>query len=551
VPVQPTIGVSPASALRERARLFAALSAVFSVQFEQGDDLAASGKGLDAVIAIGCPAPGDAHVPALEYVRAEDEAGGRGAAVEFAGSGRVDSRLRGRQLYESRLPDVGDRLTDGEWLARDHVGPLWAVREDASAQVALVAPSELAEHETLRDRFSAGRFVALLPLVELLRRVTDYGSWTRPGPRATFLFDDPNLRWPSYGYIRFAELARHALAHDYHAAIALVPFDSWSVSKRAVQTFRDAPSCLSLAMHGNDHTYAELAVDRRPDAASALFEQAVARIERFEGRTGLHVSRVMIPPHGLSSDEMLDAMVGARIEALCRAPGWWHAWPRDRASGARWGMADMSPAGAPVLGRHPLRDANALDDATLDLYLDQPAILYGHHYDVADGYDGLARAAEWLNGVEGLSWGSCELLARTNVMTRVEGDVLRVRTVARIATVTGPPGVRRIDVELPAYDRASADRLVCGDVETSLERDGDLLRASFELSRNDRPIEIRMERIAERPTARSGTSARAAMRRSTGELRDRAHPLVRRLGLERTLGRLERAYRSRARSSAR
>jgi len=377
--------------------------------------------------------------------------GERGTTVDFAVSGRVDPRLRGRHLYESVVADVADRLAGGECLAQDPVGPLWTVRADASAQMAVVAPNELADHETLRDRLSAGRFLALLPLVELLRRVTGYESWTRPAPRATFVFDDPNLRWPSYGYIRFAELARHAREHDYHAAIALVPFDSWSVSKRAAQTFRDAPSRLSLAMHGNDHTYAELAVDRRADAASALFEQAVVRIERFERRTGLHVSRVMIPPHGLSSDEMLDAMVGAGIEALCRAPGWWHAWSRERARSARWAMSDTSPMGAPILGRHPLRDAYALDEATLDLYLDQPAILYGHHYDVAEGYDGLADAAESLNAVEGLSWGSCEAVARTNFISRIEGDVLHVRTFARTATVPRPPDVGRIDVELPAH----------------------------------------------------------------------------------------------------
>jgi hypothetical protein len=548
VPVRPTIGVLPASALRERTRLFDALAAIFSVQFEPRDDLEPSG--LDAAVTIGCAAPTAARLPILEYVRAEGDVGDRGTTVEFAVSDRVDPRLRGRHLYETGLADVADRLAGGECLARDAVGTLWAARA-ASAQSAVVAPNELAEHETLRDRFSAGRFLALLPLVELLRRVTDYESWARPVPRAAFLFDDPNLRWPSYGYIRFAELARHAREHNYHAAIGLVPFDSWSVSKRAAQTFRDAPSRLSLAMHGNDHTYAELAVDRPPDAASALFEQAVTRVERFERRTGLQVSRVMIPPHGLSSDEMLDAMVAAGIEALCRAPGWWHAWPRDRASGARWGMADTSLSGAPILGRHPLREARALDEATLDLYLDQPAILYGHHYDVAEGYDVLAGAAESLNAIEGLSWGSCEAVARTNFMTRVEGDVLRVRTFARTAAVPKPRGVRTIEVELPAHERASADRLVCGEVTCSLERDGRLLRASFELPHTDGPLEIRVERIAERPTKRSGTSARAAMRRSTGEFRDRVHPLVRKLGLELTLRRLERAYLTRARARAR
>jgi hypothetical protein len=543
--------VLPPPALRERTRLFEALGRVFSVRFEAREDVTATD--LDALVVIGrrVPATAALGLPVLEYVDAEGDVTEPGTTIEFAVSDGVDARLRGRHLRETALADVPDRLADGEYRARDAAGSVWAVHAEGSRQTALLAPNELGEGETLRARLSAGRFLALLPLVELLRRITDYESWARPAPRAAFLFDDPNLRWPSYGYLRFTDLLRHARGHEYHAAIGLVPLDSRFVSKRAAQLFRDAPSHLSLAMHGNDHTYAELAVDRPRHEASALFEQAVARIERFERRTGLHVSRVMIPPHGLSSDKALDAMLGSRIEALCRAPGWWRDWPLERAGTAYWAMADVSPSGAPILGRHPLRDPRVLDEATLDLYLDQPSILYGHHYDLSEGYEVLACAAEWLNGFEGLTWGSCEAAARSNVMTCLEGDVLRVRSWTRTAIVSKPRGVRTIEVELPAYERASADHLVCGEVTRTLERDGTVLRASFELADDEHAVELRLERRAERPTERSRTSARAAVRRGAGELRDRVHPLVRKLGLEPTLRRLERAHRARTRARAR
>lgn len=542
--MRPTIGVVPPRAFRERTRLFEALGRVFSVRFEERDDVAS--RGVDALVVIG-QAPPVADVPVLEYVRGEGSVGEQATTVAFAAAEGVDARLRGRHLRERALAGVPDRLGEGECLARDPAGMVWSTDAEDSTQTALVAPDELAEHETLRGRLSAERFLALLPLVELLRRITDYWSWTRPAPRAVFVFDDPNLRWRSYGYIRFADLLSHAREHRYHAAIGLVPLDSRMVSKRAAQIFRDAPAHLSLAMHGNDHTYAELAVRRRPGEASALFERAVARIQDFERRTGLHVSRVMIPPYGVSSDEMLDAMLGPGIEALCRAPGWWTDWPVERGRAARWAMADVSPSGAPILGRHPLREPRALDEATLDLYLDQPAILYGHHYDVAEGYDGLAGAAAWLNGFTGLIWGSCEAAARSNAMTRLEGDLLRVRTCARTTLVPKPLGVRAIEVEVPAYERASLDRIVCGNVARSLERNGDVLRDSFELAHGDGSTELRIERRRERPAERSRTSTRAAVRRGTAELRDRAHPLADKLGLEPALRRLERAYRARTR----
>ena len=58
-------------------------------------------------------------------------------------------------------------------------------------------------------------------------------GWTLPPPRASFVIDDPNLHWPSYGYLDYRELVAHAPQHGYHVGLATVPLDGWLIDRRA------------------------------------------------------------------------------------------------------------------------------------------------------------------------------------------------------------------------------------------------------------------------------------------------------------------------------
>ena len=196
-------------------------------------------------------------------------------AFTLGRSDRVDARLRGRALTDHTLSAVASRLPESqELLARDQRGPVWTVEAAPNVDAALVSPAELQPGVALRSHLRAGRSLALLPLIHLLRRVTGYDRWIRPGPRAAFLFDDPNLHWRSYGHIRFAELATSARHHRYHAAMGTVPLDAWFAHRGAVRTFAEARESLSLTLHGNDHEFEEFGRTLNPAAAAAVLAQA-------------------------------------------------------------------------------------------------------------------------------------------------------------------------------------------------------------------------------------------------------------------------------------
>ena len=536
-----TIGVMPPAALRQRPRLFAALEALFEVRFEEREP--GGTDGLDAALVFdGDASSVDAGVPVLRYALPDERPPVASAtAVTLGDSEPLDARLRGRTLGESGLATIRARLSAGEPLAWDDAGSVWVIDGRSGTETALVAPRELGADEPLRDRLAAGRFLELLPLVHLVRRATAYGDWTRPPPRAVFVFDDPNLHWPSYGYIRFPDLARHARAHGYHAAMAIIPLDCWYAHPSAARHFRPGEP-LSLTMHGNDHVFHELGLRVEIPKAVPLFEQAIRRVSELERRAQLGVDRVMVPPHESCSDEMMESMLQPGLEAVCRAPVWWKEWSPERSRTARWGMSEISPSGMPVLGRHKLADPRSSDEVLLNLYLDQPAILYGHHVDVADGYDVLAEAAARLGAVEGLTWAPLRSIARANTVTRSDGDVLRVRLFSRRATVDVAAGTRVLQVEVPFYESHASDRLVHDGREYETAAENGVLRATMPLDDAATQVELRLVRRGAAAGTRLGLAPHAVARRATRELRDRMHPLLRRVGLERALRRLEVVY---------
>ena len=106
--------------------------------------------------------------------------------------------------------------------------------------------------------------------------------------RAAFVFDDPNLRWRSYGFIDYRRLLAHADAHGYHVAMAMIPLDAGAAARRDARAVRaSGRDRLSLVFHGNDHVKHELlAPARRRAPRSRMAAQAVRRIDALRAPLG-------------------------------------------------------------------------------------------------------------------------------------------------------------------------------------------------------------------------------------------------------------------------
>jgi len=532
------VGLSPAAELDRRRKLFTALEEAFPVRFEGRE----SGElgGLDALIELGgegrAAAAASDGLPGLALLVAETTTPGAPIAQVLADTPALEPQLRGAALPDTRLAaalDSGPGLGEPEGatvLARRGEKPTW-VRHDRFEK-ALLAPAELAEEEALRERLRDGRSAALLPLVSFLRRLTAPISWQPPAPRASLLFDDPNLHWSSYGFLELPALARHAREHGYHVALAMVPLDGWRAGRGAVRALEQSNGAISLLAHGNDHNGGELGRLASEEDALRLAAQAQRRLAGFEGRSGVAVDRVMVPPHEQCSEAAVQGLLRCGFEAitmtrpfpwLSQPPKSWLSRPAEAGPLAGWHPADFA-GGLPVLLRHPIvtRDAPEL---VLRAFLGQPLILYGHHEDVAPGLGVLASAVDDVNRLGERRWCSLAEIAAGNFESRRQGGELSIRPYSRRVRVEIPDGVERLRVELPAAHPGP---------------DGEGLRIDGESLEIGEPVSVAAGTTAELRLQSSDAvdvetvpppprQPLALARRALGEGRDRLLPLVDRL----------------------
>lgn len=538
-PAPARVGVFPAAELGRREALFAALEGALPVRFEgrEGNSLG----NLDAVIELcgetRAAVAADSSLPALALLAPEGEAAAEPTSQVLIDTPELDSRLRGATLPDTRLaPSLQGEAGLGETsgatvLAHCGKQPTWS-RADR-LEKALLAPAELNEGEALRERLCDGRSAALLPLVSFLRQVTAAIRWQPPPARASLLFDDPNLHWSSYGYLKLPELARHAHEHRYHVALATVPLDGWLASPSAKRALEQSAGAISLLVHGNDHNGGELGRQATEEEGLSLAAQALRRIDAFERRTGIPVDRVMVPPHEECSEGAVGGLLRSGFEAitmtrpfpwLAQPPRSWLSRPAEAGPLVGWHPADFAGR-LPVLLRHPIvtRDAPEL---VLRAFLDQPLILYGHHEDVAPGLEVLAAAADDVNRLRETRWCSLGEIASGNFESHREGGEIAIRPYARRVRVEIPEGVEQLRVELPdAHPGPAGERIAL---------DGRPLEPGEPLSVTPgASVELCLDAVDSVDVQTVPPPPRnpfALARRALGEGRDRLRPLVSRAG---------------------
>lgn len=468
------VGVFPASAHAERTRLLAALEEAYPVRFE------GRGEGqlgdLDAFLQLGhgdqAEAAAALGLPALNLLAPEPSEPGEIAVQELTSDTKLDRALRGAELPDDRLGAVltagGVAVTAGEVLGGCRGVPTWTSR--GRLQRALLIPCELGPDGALRERLRDGRSAALLPLVHFLRELTAAEAWQPPARRAAFLFDDPNLHWPSYGFVKLPALSAHARDHGYHAALATVPLDGWFAHPAARRALHESNGALSLLVHGNDHYGGELGRPQTPDQALAMTAQAQRRVASFEARTGVAIDRVMVPPHEQCSEATVAGLRRCGFEAMTvtqpfpwlgdGARGWLTS-PEGAGPLVGWRPADLAD-GLPVLLRHPLSGRSPAE-LSLRAFLGQPLVLYGHQADLVEGLDVLAEAAADVERSGPAHWCSLGEIAATSYETRRRGGDLEVRLLSRRARVEMPPEAQRLLVEpFPSSTGDSEQLLVAG-----------------------------------------------------------------------------------------
>jgi hypothetical protein len=480
------IGVIPVEEYEAYRELFLVLSELFPVEFRKCERN--SYAGLDALIVFN--GTREAGIRAAKagircYVvlnSTTDPVHSGSANVDFGRAAALHAYFQGQTLVDEDVKEFApiSPLPGDEIVASRAEHVLWinCPEHRSSADFLAVAPPRLADYEYLCEYLQAGRFLRLLPLFHFLREVTKDITWATPPLRACFMLDDPNLHGLSYGYINFRALVQHATVHNYHVSLATIPIDAWRVHPETARLFRENLSRISLLIHGNNHTCAEMAFPGSDAHKLGLLAQALRRIERFEKKSGLEVSRVMAAPHSACSGDMLHLMLQLGFEAVCLPWDSYLSYNSHRHWSPTTGldMVDFQGCGLPIIPRVRLRPEwnsqlklyhNWKTEIILSAFLRQPIIPIGHHQDAGEGMRLLAEVAETINGLGNVMWTDMRKIARSNYMTRLEGKLLRIGMYSGRIVVQVPEGIDEMTVERPwIAEDGEPQALLCGRVGT-------------------------------------------------------------------------------------
>ena len=458
------VAVSPPEQFDALRPLWSAIGELYSLEFEprrMGDMSGCAsavliGVGDEAALGVAQSGISCMVFPATE----ESPVASVNAPLSLASTPILARCLQGRTFRDESVTQI-HRLPRGpgeQVLITKGEEVLWTCMPVGQSLLHRVAlrPPDLKEDEYLYQYFQRDNCMRLLPLVHFLRHV---GPWKRPRLRACLMFDDPNLHWRTYGYVNFAELVDHARKHNYHASFATVPFDGWYVHPATAALFRENKDRLSLLIHGNDHTYAELAREYVNGESMSLAAQALRRIEKLEQKAGFEVARIMAAPHGGCSASMANSLAQVGFEAATIS-----RWSLMNYNRTRWcstigfNVAEVLGDAFPVIPRFKLAHEREVD-IYLAALLEKPIIVVGHHDDLKDGLGIMAEFARRINSVGDVIWIDMKEMARSNFSIRMGGDAFHVKMHSRRIQVTVPECSTNVVVHRPWLDDGQIEPL--------------------------------------------------------------------------------------------
>lgn len=460
---------------------------------------------------------------------------GDSSTIEFSQHHSLPPVLSGRwikSIEAAEFKSLPQHFKNMSVLATKGGAPVWAMEEVDGRQHHYVSSSiqELKEGEAIFQYFHGNQFLSLLPLFIFLRALTGNQGWEQPHLQACFMVDDPNLHWRTYGFVNFAKIVAHAQLHNYHVAFATIPLDTWFVHRPTALLFQQHHDQISLLIHGNNHTRQELI---RPCVVEELhrnLQQALTRIDEFERRSGIKVSKVMAPPHGACNERALEQMAQLGFEAACISSGSLRHYNSEAMWLHTFGMKPSNIiAGLPVFHRFRI-SGTCHSNILMAALLDQPIVLVGHHHDVAEGLQLLADLAAFVNSLGIVHWADMKRISRSHYARRIEGKLLRVKMFTKRIEVCVPEGINQIFVERPWLQGAESIPLAWKRLNDGSE---------WNLSHSDEPIPVlpyqEVEIAAESPKpfidTMNGRNFHLwpVVRRQLTEVRDRLAPVLKRV----------------------
>lgn len=388
---------------------------------------------------------------------------------------------------------------------------VWATPDVIHADFNIVVE---AQFEGALDRYA--------PVIIFLRHVFGEYCWHTPLLGAGIIIDDPTIS-RRYGCVDFRRLLASARRLHYRVTVAFIPWNHWRVRSTAAREFIEGKDCLSVCIHGCDHTEHEFESDDFRDLLQRA-QLAMLRMMKLERRTSLQAEAVMVFPQEKFSVSAVRALAETRsFLGIVNT----RAVPTAGPAGVT--VADLlSPAqdalyGTPIFKRHYFE---GMPEFAMSLFLGRPAIMAAHHDDFREGPAKVERFVEEISGVcRNLIWPSLgDLIGRIHWRRRLTNNVVEIRFFTnRFVYDIQDEGVTRVRLLRNMSRGAGIEEVRIDGIRTPfVEKDGWIFIETVHTGPGTRNIETSFSAIRSARTERRPLRYHLSVtfRRAASEFRD-------------------------------
>ena len=244
-------------------------------------------------------------------------------------------------------------------------------------------------------------FATVAPAMMFIKYCAGEQGWHALHHYANLTIDDPWLREP-YGYLDYRGLLKEMQEHNFHTTIAFIPWNYDRSERQVTSLVRGHPERFSFCIHGDNHDHKEFSdfqAKSLPIQIAALRE-ALNRMDRFQTLTGISYDKVMVFPHSIGSERILEALKTYNFLATINAEN----VPFDAYRPPPFALALrsvlLSWGDFPSIARYPAEWQNPAALIAMNEFLDNPLLFYGHHDLFVNGISAFDAMADLVNQSE-------------------------------------------------------------------------------------------------------------------------------------------------------
>ncbi|HZQ24484.1 MAG TPA: glycosyltransferase family A protein [Terriglobales bacterium] len=294
------------------------------------------------------------------------------------------------------------------------------IEEDLGEQKMFVLARTLPQSDSTM-RWTAdsivGAFVKVAPMMIFAKYCAGDQGWHAVHHYANLTIDDPWLRQP-YGHLDYKNLLEEMQKHNFHTTIAFIPWNYDRNKPDVVSLFRSHPERYSICIHGNNHDHEEFIESR----VEKIFDvqQSLVRMDQFEKLTGIPYDKVMIFPHNIGSEDILDDLKAYNFLATINSSNvpLGSSNSQDLLSALR--PVTLAYANFPSINRYSAEMHAPEPFIAVNGFLDNPLFFYSHHGMFAAGSGAFNMTADAVNKLQ------------PDTRWRNVGDIVRHMTLFRL-----------------------------------------------------------------------------------------------------------------------